>query len=171
MKKLVTIVALLAVTAICFAGCGDKVRDDAEAKWDVFKMAETKKIGAEAGQGDSIPYDFDYRISEVDDAAYRFKGFINFKKGNTFQEQAYAFVEGSWLPVKYSDLKDEDELEEIEDKIEDLEDKIEDLEEDIEDDIEFLNKYEKRSKNLKEKKEKRQVLQKTLEDLKAELKK
>ena len=169
MKRLVTIVALLAITAICFVGCGDKAKEEAEAKWEVFKVAETRKIGAEAGQGDPIPYAFDYRISEVDDAAYRFKGFISFKKGNIFQEQSYAFVDGSWLPAKYSQARDEDAREEIEEKIEDLEEKIEDLKDDIEDDLDFLEKYKKRSEELQDKNEELQALQKTLEELKAGL--
>ena len=155
--------ALLAITAICLVGCGDKVKADAEEKWGLFKVKEETRIRSETEKGNPIPHNFSFRFSEIENTTDRFTGFISFRRGNSSQERSYAFARGKWQPVDY---KDEDELKEMKDKTENIQEKIGDLTKEIREDREFLENCKARSEDLQKKKNRLSALQKELADLK-----
>ena len=172
MKRFGRILCLLTIAMFCLGGCGnkqDKEKAQAMQSWEDFKLKEIETIEAAYAEEDLKPYAFDSRILEVKGASYRFKGFINFKRGNVFQEQSFTFTDGNWVPVNYSDVKAEKEMKEFHEKIERLGENIEDLEEEIKEDEESLDEYKKRFESLEARKEKLEALKKELDELKGQL--
>ncbi len=165
MKGLETILVLFSVLALGLQGCGDEEKGDAAAKWSVFQREQIETIQAACGGEDLKPTDFESSFLEVKDLPYRFKGLIRFERGNVFQERSYAFVDGSWQPVKHVGPKDKKAEKERQQKIESIEEKIKELNKEIAKDEEALLEYRERLEGLKAKKTEAETLQATLEDL------
>ncbi len=165
MRRLETILVLLSVLALGLQGCGDEEKGDAAAKWSVFQTEQIETIQASCSGEGLTPHDFESSFLEVKDLPYRFKGLICFKKGNVFQEQSYAFVDGSWTAVKYVDPKDKKAEKARRQQIEKIEKKIKELNKEIAKDDKDLLEYKERLERLEEKKTEVETLQATLEEL------
>lgn len=160
-----TTIAILA--AFCLlVSCSDEVKEEAMETWEVFKIQETDSI--KAAKGGLEAHDFSCRIVEVEDQPYRFKGFISFKRGNVYQEGAYAFSEGKWVPVEYGTDRENVE-EKKEEEYERVMERIEELDGEIEEEIDFLEKYREKAENVENLQKELDALQEAAADLKAEL--
>jgi predicted ribosome quality control (RQC) complex YloA/Tae2 family protein len=169
MRRLETILVLLSVLALGLQGCGDEEKGDAAAKWSVFQTEQIETIQASCSGEGLAPHDFESSFLEVKDLPYRFKGLIRFKKGNVFQEQSYAFVDGSWAAVKYIDPKDKKAEKERQQQIEKIEKEIKELNKEIEKNEKDLLAYKERLESLELKKTEAQELQAALEELKGNM--
>jgi len=169
MKRPDTILVLLSLLALCVQGCGDEEKGDAMTKWAAFQTEQIEKIQGTCGGEALEPDDFESSIVEVKDLPYRFKGLLRFKRGNVFQEQSYAFVDGNWEAVKYGDPKDKKAEKERQQQIEKIEKEIKELNKKIEKDEKDLLVYKERLEKLEAKKAEAQELQATLEELKGNL--
>ena len=165
MKRLGTILVLISVLALGLQGCGDEEKGDAAAKWAVFQAEQIETIQASCSGEGLTPHDFESSFLEVKDLPYRFKGLIRFKKGNVFQEQSYAFVDGSWTAVKYVDPKDKKAEKARQQEIEKIEKQIKELNKEIAKDDKDLLEYKERLERLEEKKTEVETLQATLDEL------
>ena len=165
MKRVETILVLISVLALGLQGCGDEEKGDAMAKWAVFQAEQIETIQASCSGEGLTPHDFESSFLEVKDLPYRFKGLIRFKKGNVFQEQSYAFVDGSWTAVKYVDPKDKKAEKARQQEIEKIENKIKELNKEIAKDDKDLLEYKERLERLEEKKTEVETLQATLDEL------
>ena len=162
MKRLETILVVISVLALGLQGCGDEEKGDAAAKWAAFQTKQIETIQASCSGEGLTPHDFESSFLEVKDLPYRFKGLIRFKKGNVFQEQSYAFVDGSWTAVKYVDPKDKKAEKARLQQIEKIEKKIKELNKEIAKDDKDLLEYKERLERLQKKKTEVQTLQATL---------
>ena len=165
MKRLGTILVLISVLALGLQGCGDEEKGDAAAKWAAFQAEQIETIQASCSGEGLTPHDFESSFLEVKDLPYRFKGLIRFKKGNVFQEQSYAFVDGSWTAVKYVDPKDKKAEKVRQRQIEKIEEQIKELNKEIAEDDKALLEYKERLERLEEKKTEVETLQATLDEL------
>ena len=169
MKRPDTILVLFSLLALCVQGCGDEEKGDAMAKWAAFQTEQIEMIQGTCGGEDLEPDDFESSIVEVKDLPYRFKGLLRFKRGNIFQEQSYAFVDGNWEAVKYVDPKDKKAEKEVQRQIERIEEEIKELNKKIEKEEKDLLAYKERLENLEAKKTEVQELQAALEELKGNM--
>jgi len=163
-KRMGTIAILAAFCLL--VSCSDEVKEEAMNSWEVFKMQETESLKTvEAGLA---PHDFSYRIVEVEDLPYRFKAFISFKRGHIYQESAYSFSEGKWIPVEYGSNK-ENTLEQKEEEYERVMERVEELEEEIDDERDFLEEYREKAEKMDRLQKELDALQETAATLKAEI--
>lgn len=169
MKRPDRIIVLLSLLALCVQGCGDEEKGDAMAKWAAFQTEQIQTIQGTCGGEDLEPHDFEGNVVEVKGLPYRFKGLLRFKRGNVFQEQSYAFVDGNWEAVKYIDPKDKKAEKERQQQIEKIEKELKELNKKIEKDEKDLLVYKERLEKLEAKKTEAQKLQATLEELKGNL--
>ncbi len=172
MNRFGWILCLLTIVITSLGGCGDKQdreKDEAMQSWEDFKAKEIETIKTAYAKEDLKPYVFDSRTLEVKGASDRFKGFISFKRGNSFQEQSFTFTDGNWVPVNYGDVKDEKAMKELNEKIERLGENIEDLAEEIREDKERLKEYKKWFERFEAKKKKLEALKKELGELQGQL--
>lgn len=169
MKRFAGIASVLAISMVCFAGCGcgDKEKDQAMEKWDAFKNGEIEKITAAYTTEDLKPRDFDAKVREEKGARHRFKGFLSFKRGNSYQEKSFAYVDGEWKPVDYGSLLDKKAIKKQKEDIEDLRDQIEELKEEIKEDEKDLEDYDKILIKIDNQKQQLNELEKKLEALTA----
>ncbi len=172
MNRFAWILCLLTTVIMSIGGCGDKhdrEKDEAMQLWEDFKANEIQNIKAAYIKEHLKPYAFDSRTLEVKGSSDRFKGFISFKRGNSFQEQSFTFTDGKWVPVNYGDVKDEKAMKKLNERIERLRDNVEDLAEEIEEDTERLKEYKKWFERFEAKKKKLEALKKELAELQGQL--
>jgi len=163
MRKIGLLFVLLVFSAVSLGGCGDKEKSQAQQSWKAFKAQEIEAIKNAHADSDLKPTDFASRFTEVEDPyAYRFKGFIQFKKGNVFQELAYALVDGKWTPVSYDDKADIEAKKAKEKRVAELKKKILALKGQIASNEQTLERYQELMAETKAKK-------KELADLEAQL--
>lgn len=168
MKRFGAILILLSVLTLCLQGCGDKEKGEAMARWAAFQAEEIEKIQASFDAEEQKPFDFQQKLLEVEDLPYRFKGLISFRRGSVFQEQSYAFIDGSWTPVKYVGPKDKKAEKARQQKMEGIEEEIRELTKEIEKEEKALAAYQQRLEQLETKKSTLETLQAELEELKAD---
>jgi hypothetical protein len=165
MKRLQTVFVLLSVLALGLQGCGDEEKGDAATKWAAFQAEQIETIQATCGGEGLKPHDFETSFLEVKDLPYRFKGLIRFKKGNVFQEQSYAFVDGSWTAVRYVGPKDKKAEKARQQEIERIKKEVKKLNKEIAKEDKDLLEYKERLERLEEKKTEVETLQTTLDEL------
>jgi hypothetical protein len=166
MRKIGLVFTLLFFSALSVGGCGDKEKSQAQQSWNAFKTQEIQAIKNAHADREEKPTDFASRFTEVEDPyAYRFKGFIQFKKGNAFQELAYALVDGEWTPVSYDDQADIEAKKAKEKRIGDLEKKILALKGQIASNEQTLKRYQELMAETKAKKKELAALEAELEEI------
>ena len=167
MKRLAMIACVLSISMVCLAGCGcsDKEKDQAMSKWEAFKKGEMDKIEATYANEEMKPHDFKAKVVEEKGSLYSFKGFLSFKRGNTYQEKFFAYMDGAWKPVDYRKLKDKKAMKKEKEEIGKIKDQIEELKEEIEDEQEKLEKHEDIFIKIETQKEKLTELEKKMDAL------